>query len=322
MIEPDPAAAPARVPSALAETWRAAERFSFLQRNGARLRYARWTGRGPTVRGSVVLQQGRAEFIEKYATECVGELLERGFSVYAMDWRGQGLSDRPLPDGGKGHIDDFGTYLADFRAFLRTVVVPETPRPILALCHSMGSHLVLRHIAEITESPFSAAICVSPMTALHRDKTIRALVNALSPFGARDTAYMVATGPYTPEHRKFPTNDVTSDEWRYRFTDEWFAADPRLALGGPTLGWLRQAFHSMDRQSAPGMLERITVPVMVVSASADRVVDPRSHRSIVTRMRNAELVTIEGAKHEIMMETDDIRTAFWRSFDRFVATRI
>ena len=48
-------------------------------------------------RGTVVLLTGRGEFIEKYATEVVGELLERGFAVVALDWRGQGLSDRPLP---------------------------------------------------------------------------------------------------------------------------------------------------------------------------------------------------------------------------------
>jgi lysophospholipase len=75
----DPTAAPAGVPADLAGTYVPAERHGFLQAAGARLRYACWNvpGTGPT-KGSVVLLTGRGEFIEKYATEVVGELLGRG----------------------------------------------------------------------------------------------------------------------------------------------------------------------------------------------------------------------------------------------------
>jgi lysophospholipase len=53
------------------------------------LRVARWHPEGQA-RGTVVLAQGRAEFIEKYF-ETVAELLARGFAVVTFDWRGQGL---------------------------------------------------------------------------------------------------------------------------------------------------------------------------------------------------------------------------------------
>ena len=59
-----------------------------------------WNSTG-TARASVVLFGGRGEFIEKYATEVVGELLARGFAVLSMDWRGQGLSSRMLADPAK-----------------------------------------------------------------------------------------------------------------------------------------------------------------------------------------------------------------------------
>jgi lysophospholipase len=66
---------------------------------GVRLRTARWSPSSPI--GTVVLLGGRGEFIEKYF-EVVSELLTRGFAVAAMDRRGQGGSDRPLPNGRKG----------------------------------------------------------------------------------------------------------------------------------------------------------------------------------------------------------------------------
>ena len=315
-------AAPAGVPPSVAATWRPADRYSFLERAGARLRYACWnvqgTQGGPP-RGSVVVLQGRAEFIEKYGTETVGELLARGFAVFAVDLRGQGLSDRPLPDHDKGDIDDFATYVADLGAFLETIVAPAAPRPILALSHSTSGTVALRYLAEQGAGPLSAAVFVSPMTGLWRSALIRTIVTAASPFGLRDREYMVATGPYDPKHRSFATNDVTTDERRYRFTDQWFAADPRLRLGGPTIGWLRQALRSIDLLASPGVLERIDLPVLLVSAGDDHVVDPASHGPVVARMRNAEHVVVDGARHEILMETDPRRAQFWAAFDRLVA---
>ncbi|HZQ00961.1 MAG TPA: alpha/beta hydrolase [Reyranella sp.] len=317
----DPAAAPKNVPPEYSATFRPADRYGFLERRGTRLRYACWNVPGTAVRGSVVLQQGRAEFIEKYATETVGELLARGYAVYALDWRGQGLSDRPLAERDKGHVDDFAAYLADFRLFLGEIVGPAAPRPVLGLCHSMGAHLVLRHLAEQPAGLLSAAICISPMIGLCRGLAIRSLLAFMALLGRRDSDYMVATGPYDPRQRKFSTNDVTSDERRYRFTDRWCEADPRLALGGPTVGWLRQAFRSMDELSAPGVMERIDVPVLFVGTSTDAVVDAASHRMAVGRIRGAKLVTIDGAKHEILMETDARRAEFWQAFDEFAGAR-
>src|SRR5207342_3686490 len=62
----------------------------------ARLRAALFTPPGRP-RGSIVLSGERTEPIEKYY-EVIGELMDRGFVVLAHDWRGQGLSQRDLPD--------------------------------------------------------------------------------------------------------------------------------------------------------------------------------------------------------------------------------
>lgn len=310
-------AAPAGVPPELAGC-RPADRYGFVVRAGARLRYACWNA--SATRGSVVLLQGRAEFIEKYAVEVVPELVGRGFAVFAVDLRGQGLSDRPLPDANKGHIDDFTTYVEDLRAFLEQVVAPAAPRPILALSHSTSGNILLRYLVAHGSGPFSGTLFVSPMTGLWREGLIRVLVNVLSPFGLRDSSYMAATGPYDSAHRNFASNDVTNDERRYRFTDQWFAADNRLILGGPTFGWLRQACRSIDALKASGALERIGLPVALVGTPEDKVVDPVSHRDVVARIKGATLTLVEGAKHEILMETDPRLAQFWAAFDRFAAS--
>ena len=57
-------------------------------KDGVNLRFTRWHP-PPGRKGTVVLMQGRAEFIEKYF-ETVRDLRARGFAVAMIDWRGQG----------------------------------------------------------------------------------------------------------------------------------------------------------------------------------------------------------------------------------------
>ena len=61
-------------------------------RHNARLRVAHFRPNGHAI-GTLVLMQGRAEFIEKYA-DVIARYVRLGFCVVAFDWRGQGLSTR------------------------------------------------------------------------------------------------------------------------------------------------------------------------------------------------------------------------------------
>lgn len=315
MFVTDPAAASAAVPTEVAAAWRPADRYGFIDGAGGRLRAAVWNATG-TQRGSVILLGGRGEFIEKYATEVVGELLGRGFAVLSMDWRGQGLSSRPLADRGKGHISDFATYVADLRLFLETVVAPDTPRPVIVLAHSMGAHIVLRALAEHGPGPLAAGMLVSPMTALRRQALLRRVLTLVPDVRLLNQRYVFGTGPYVAAGHTFMGNELTHDERRFRFTDRWFDADPRLSLGGPTIGWARQALRSMHRADTAGYFERVAMPIVLLSAGEDTVVDIERHAAVASRLAHAERVVLPGARHEILMETDPIRALFWQAFDR------
>lgn len=312
----DQSPAPAAVPPDLVDTYRPADRYAWLPSGSGKLRYALWNAPG-TPRGTVVLLSGRGEFIEKYATEVIGELLDRGFAVAALDWRGQGLSDRPLAEHDAGHIDSFATYVADLKLFLDTIVAPAAARPVLALCHSMGGHILLRALAEHGAGPLSAAAIVSPMTGLQRETFLRSMLMLMPEIAVVDHRYLFGTGPFLFLARDFAANHVTHDERRYRFTEAWFAADKRLSLGGPTVGWARQAARSMSACLAPGYLERIDLPVLLLTAGQDQIVDPATHGPVAARIHSSEHVIIAEAKHEILMETDDIRARFWQAFDGF-----
>src|SRR6266496_218756 len=110
--------------------------------DGVVLRFARFdppAGR----KGTLCVFTGRAEFIEKYF-EVVRDARARGFAVAMLDWRGQGLSDRALPNARKGHVGNFAEYDRDLEAFVKEIVLPDCPPPLFALAHSMGGAALVR----------------------------------------------------------------------------------------------------------------------------------------------------------------------------------
>ena len=91
-----------------------------------KIRIALWNHESE--KGTILLQSGRTEFIEKYY-EVIQEFIDREFCVVAMDWRGQGLSDRTSNNIRLGHIDSFNEYDKDFEAIIEKVYKHICPRP-------------------------------------------------------------------------------------------------------------------------------------------------------------------------------------------------
>ncbi|MBU0985681.1 MAG: alpha/beta hydrolase, partial [Proteobacteria bacterium] len=83
------------------------------------VRYGVWVSNKIHKRGSVILLGGRTEFLEKYA-DTIGELNHRGFDVYGLDWRGQGLSSRMLSNRHKGFVRTYDDYINDLALFVDT----------------------------------------------------------------------------------------------------------------------------------------------------------------------------------------------------------
>src|SRR5262245_56315421 len=79
-------ARPVAVPDVVTTTYVGADRYGFVTApDGATLRFGVWQPTAQPARGAIVLLTGRAEFIDKYASEVVPQLLARGFAVYGLD---------------------------------------------------------------------------------------------------------------------------------------------------------------------------------------------------------------------------------------------
>lgn len=282
------------------------------------LRYGIWYSRKEKRRGSIILLSGRREFMEKY-TETIIELNERGFDVYSFDWRGQGLSARLLANRHKGFIDSYDAYLKDLDMFVKNIVQPEAVLPLFILAHSMGGHIALRYLHDHPKTA-DKAILVSPMIDILippvPKRLIRFMVHMALKAGLND-AYTIGSGDYSPD-TSFEGNRLTSDSHRFMDGKKTLSENPDLALGGITYGWLSATFASIDILNGPGFAEKITTPILIVSAGDDKIVSLSAQRHIGHRLKNYSFTEIPGARHEILVETDAIRSIFWNAFDSFV----
>lgn len=294
---------------------------SFAGYDGAPMRFARWAPTRGQSRGTVCVFPGRGEFIEKYF-EVVADLRRRGFTVAILDWRGQGGSHRALANPRKGHIVDFSEYEGDLATFMRDIVLPDCPPPYVALAHSMGGNILLRH-AVVAGSWFSRIVLCAPMIGLSEEKLMvsagftRVFAEIAVLLGA-STRYVPGGSDQPAEAMGFEGNPLTSCPDRCKRNQGLVEAAPQLALGSPTIGWVRAALRSCATILRPEHAVAVSVPLLIFGAGNDRIVSSQATQAFARRLKVGALVTVPGARHEILQETDEIRQQFWAAFDAYL----
>lgn len=286
-------------------------------RDGARLRFASWRPTVKPVRGTVVVVQGRAEFIERYS-ETIAELRRRGFHVLSFDWRGQGGSQRFVGNRRKGHVGRLKHYENDL-ALTMAQMRELLPAPYFVLAHSMGAALCLdaaRHAA----LPVSRMVAIAPMlglTLIERPQAASRLASTLFWLGL-GRFFVPGGGETAIATKPFEGNRLTGDPVRYARNSALSAAARELAIGDPTIAWVRTAFQLMARLNAPSAAIEVKVPTLVIAAGRDPVVSTPAIERFAARLKTGQALVLPTARHEILMETDDIRAQFWAAFDAFI----
>src|SRR6516162_3999377 len=133
---------------------------SLTTRDGARLRWGHLPTKEP--RAECVMVGGFAECIKKYF-ETIGDLAARGFSVWCLDWRGQGGSTRPKHLPARPRPRRFARDASDLAAFAEQLT--QARRPRLLIGHSMGGATALLCLRRYP-GLFDAAILSAPMLGI------------------------------------------------------------------------------------------------------------------------------------------------------------
>lgn len=311
----DPSSVPARV-----------RRGTFSGVDRIRLDYA--VARVDDERAAVVIVTGRTENLLKYQ-EVVVDLVRQKYSVYVYDHRGQGFSERLIPDEPeKGHVERFDDYVDDLETFVQTVVKKDAHPKLFVLAHSMGGGIATRHL-ERFPGVFDAAALSSPM----HQPNAKILISADSScewfqgtgwfFGqwwAGGTDKPYAHGPYVES-----SNEYTHSPERWARVLKVENESPKVRLGGPTRRWVAEACSASDKILAE--TKSIVTPVLVLQAGKDTAVMPDAQDAfcaslLKTTRRSCEggaPQRIDGARHELLIEEDRYRVPAMKAILDFYA---
>lgn len=270
------------------------------------LRAGLWNANAPN--GTVLLLPGRTESIEKYGRTAV-VLAAAGYATLALDWRGQGMSDRALLDPMVGHVTDFSEYQDDLDTLIAFAHSQELPQPFHLMSHSMGGCIALRGL--IRGLPVKSAAFSSPMWGILMAPLLRPLANTL-PAVARlmklGHNYAPGTGAKTyVVDALFTGNTLTTDPDMWDYMKRQALAHPTLSLGGPSYGWLEAALKECRALS---LLPSPDTPALCAFGDREKIVDTKPIRARMANWPGGRLTLVQGAEHEILMEQPARRNAF------------
>lgn len=251
---------------------------------------------------------GRGDAYEKYL-EALQQWYDAGWNVTASDWRGQAGSGRLGDDAVTGHIDDYSIWIDDLASFWNEWS-DTAPGPHVLSGHSMGGHLVLRGVVEQRVTP-DAVFLSAPMLGFFGNVLPGSLMHRAARWirnwrGAKTQAWKWSEKPgEVPIGR---INLLTHDAQRYEDELWWREHRPELVMGPGSWGWVERGYASMKAIFAPGRLEAVDTPVLLVSTRHDKLVDHKAIRDAARRLPAGELFEFgKEARHEILREVDPVR---------------
>lgn len=285
-----------------------------LASDGVRVRVAHWPRQdGTPERGTVLLFPGRTEYIEKYGLTAT-ELTARGFDMLTIDWRGQGLADRPDTERALGHVDHFDEYQLDLAEMLALAGELDLHGPFTMLAHSMGGCIGLRALhngLDVAGACFSA-----PMWGIVMSTPIRPLAWGFS-WALHRSPWKLTLSPGTARQtyvlaEAFDDNMLTTDAGMWDMMRDQAKTHPDLTLGGPTVGWL---FAALTEMRALARMDAPRAPAVTWLGTHERIVEPAPIHDLMARWPGGRLELLQGLEHEVLMEGPKIRNRVYDAIE-------
>jgi alpha-beta hydrolase superfamily lysophospholipase len=234
-------------------------------------------------RGILAIVHGFGEHSGRYPN-VVDCLLPRGYAVYGFDLRGHGRSP-----GQRGHIEDWGEYRGDVRAFLQMTAKEEPGCPVFLMGHSMGSLIVLDYVIRHPEGLAGTVLCSVPIEPVGVAKAhLVAIARLLSRLWPR---FSLAVG--------LDTSALSRDPAVVRAYEE----DP-LVHGQGSARWGAESLDIVEWLKAHAA--ELTIPVLVIHGEADRLDSLDGVRALFQQAGSAdkELRVYPGSYHEVHNDLD------------------
>lgn len=258
---------------------------SFTGIAGGRIHLRAWTTAKAVAQ--VVIVHGYGEHGDRYM-RFADRLAEEGFSVWANDHRGHGLSEGP-----RGVLTRIGDAVADVDRVVEMARAARPDLPVFMFAHSMGGTIGLRYAIEHQEKLAglilsSAAVSLEGLDVPRIQREVVKLVGRVA--------------PKLPVNR-LPLEGISRDADEERI----YRSDPLVHKGAQPARTVSELLRAMSE--LPDEVERLRIPLLVIAGSADPIVPPSGSRDIAERAGSPDkrITVYEGFVHELINEPPDDR---------------
>ncbi|WP_022942520.1 alpha/beta fold hydrolase [Psychromonas hadalis] len=259
----------------------------------------------------IVISQGRNESVLKYK-ELAYDLNRQGYDVFLIDHRGQGFSERFGGDQHRGYVVNFQDYVDDLNQYVSSLQLDKKYQQRYLLSHSMGGAISALYLQQV-KHPFQASVFFSPMLSIDLAGLPSWLAKIITYSSAEvcnwfsDKACYVPMGePYST--KIFADNHLTHSETRFYSSQIDFETHPETQLGDPTMRWVATSISATEQ--AIENAHKINIPILIIQAGADEIVTSTGQTDFfnnVTYCKFNQFLTLQDAKHEILLERDNVR---------------
>lgn len=276
------------------------------------------TYRHPKEKAKIVIQHGFTENISKYQ-EAIYYFLKNGYSVYAMDLRGHGHSEREVRDECKIYVKQFNNYVEDLKCFMDQIVMQKAEESSCFLyAHSMGG-AVGAYFLESYPNYFKAAVLSSPMLQIncgeYPEKVTVLIANIMDLLGD-EKDYIWGQGPFSADYN-FEESSCGTEE-RYRYYLKQKKEIEEYQTNGGTFAWLKTSIAATHRITSKKYASKVKIPTLLFQAGNDAMVKKNGQYRYVKNAENTQLIYVEDAKHEIFTMDSEIRVPYYNTIFEFL----
>ncbi len=248
-------------------------------------------------RAAVIIVHGASEHSGRYR-HVAQALVADGYGVYALDHRGHGRSGGP-----RAVIDRLAGAVADVDRLVSQVRATHPGLPIVMLGHSMGATVAISYTIRHQER-LTGLILSGPLAALEAAPApLRMLGRLLSVLAPRMPLIEIDAALVSRDPR------VVRD----------YEADPLNHHGKLPARTVDELARAID--DFPEAVTTITLPVLILYGTADRLAPPSGAQMLERRIGSADKTTIAypGLFHEILNEPE--REAVLTDIRRWLSER-
>jgi acylglycerol lipase len=249
---------------------------------GAKIYFQSWLPENEP-KAVLLIVHGLAEHSGRYGN-VVNHLVPLGYAVYGIDHLGHGKSE-----GTRVYVERFDDYTNTLKVYFDKIRGWQPDKPIFLVGHSMGGLIGAAYLLDY-QAELAGAVLSGPAVKIPKYVT---------PFILFMGKMLSAL---TPKYGLLPldANGVSRDP----AVVQAYVSDPLVHRGKATARLAAEMLKAM--QTISSQAARITLPILIVQGSADRLVDPAGARMLHDAVSSVdkEIKIYDGFYHEVFNEPE------------------